>query len=599
MQKPRKRLYEFGPFRLDPRKRLLWRAGEVVSLKPKAFETLLVLLENRGRVMDKDELLRLLWPDTIVEENSLNKQVSALRRLLGESAADHRYIVTVHGRGYSFVADVRELSDESNGAYAQKRAPVAYGDDKARAPGPHPSIAVLPFKGLGADSANAYLGVGIADALITRLSNIRHLIVRPTSTIVRYTDWEQDPVAIGQQLRVESVLEGSIQKSGDTIRITSQLVSVDEGRSLWAGRFDEKLTDIFTLEDRVSQQIAQVLTPKLTGDEYRRLTRHYTEDTTAYHAYLKGRFYTNKGTVESLKKSIRYFEQAIELDPGFALAHVGLANGYELLGTFDALLPKECYPKAQEAANSALAIDASLPEAHVALAHVKLVYDWDWQGAAAGYLRAIDLAPHLAVTHQKYAFYLMTQGREEAIARIERAQSLDPVSLAVKGEAARIYYYLRHYDEAITVTRQILEMEPGAYFARWISAICYEQKDEYDRAIAEYEAATLFANTPRMRVQAGYAYARSGRTSEAEQLVQGLVEHAKQSYVSPVFIAQIYIALGRKDDAFQWLEKGCQDRDLRMVFTKVSPRLDSLRSDPRFTALLQRIGLEGQKKPSP
>jgi TolB-like protein/tetratricopeptide (TPR) repeat protein len=598
MAKPLKRLYEFGPFRLDPLKRLLWREGEVVSLKPKAFETLLVLLENRGRVMDKDELLRLLWPDTIVEENSLNKQVSALRRLLGESAAEHRYIVTVHGRGYSFVADVRELGDESNGAHEQSRAPIAHGDEKAREPRSQPSIAVLPFKGLGADSENAYLGVGIADALITRLSNIRHLIVRPTSTIVRYTDWEQDPVTIGQQLRVASVLEGSIRKSGDIIRITSQLVSVAEGRSLWAGRFDEKLTDIFTLEDRVSQQIAQVLTPKLTGDEYQRLTRHYTEDTGAYHAYLKGRFYTNKGTVESLKKSIRYFEQAIELDPGFALAYVGLADGYEMLGTFDALLPKECYPKAQEAATRALAIDASLPEAHVALAHVNLVYHWDWQSAEAGYLRALDIAPHLAVTHQNYAFYLMTQGREEAIARIERAQSLDPVSLAIKGEAARIYYYLRHYDEAIAVSRQILEMEPGAYFARWISATCYEQKGEYDRAIAEYEASNLFANTPRMRVQAGYAYAITGRTSEAEQLVQGLVEYAKHSYVSPVFIAQIYIALGRKDDAFRWLEKGCQDRDFRMVFMKVSPRLDRLRSDPRFTSLLQRIGLEGWEKPS-
>lgn len=591
MSRPVKHLYAFGPFRLDPVKRLLWREGAVVALKPKAFETLLVLVENRGRVLDKDELMRRLWPDTVVEENSLNKHISVLRRLFGESAADHKYIVTLHGRGYSFVADVRELADEPNGVHAAAREAVAGAGETARKPRPQPSIAVLPFKGLGADVENAYLGVGIADALITRLSNLRHLIVRPTSTIVRYTDWEQDPVTVGQQLRVESVLEGSIRKLGDVIRITSQLVSVNEGRSLWAGRFDEKLTDFFTLEDRVSQQIARLLLPKLSSDEYQRLVRHYTEDAEAYQAYLKGRFYYNKGTLEGLKKTMRYFEQAIELEPGFALAQVGLASCYSWLGVFDVLPPDECYPRVRAAAVKALESDDSLPEAHAALAHVNLVYDWNWADAEKGYRRALDLAPHLAMTHQNYAFYLMTQGNEEAIARIERAQALDPVSLAVKGDAGRILYYLRHYDEAIAVARQALDLEPGSDFAHWVIASCYEQQGEYDRAIAEYEKTLSPANAQRVRAQAGYAYAMAGRTDEAERLIRGLIEHAKQVYVSACFIAQIYVALGKPDEAFVWLEKAYQDRDFRMVFTKVSARLDPLRSDPRFTELLQRIGL--------
>lgn len=584
-------LYEFGPFRLDPARRRLWREGAVVALKPKAFETLLVLVENRGRVMAKDELMRVLWPDTVVEENSLNKHISVLRRLLGESAADHKYIVTVHGRGYSFVADVRELVDEGNDADQHRRAPASAGVDSDREPRSKTSIAVLPFKGLGADTENAYLGVGIADALITRLSNLRHLIVRPTSTIVRYTDWEQDPVTVGQQLRVESVLEGSIRKLGDVIRITSQLVSVGEGRSLWADRFDEKLTDIFTLEDRVSQQIARVLMPKLTRDEYERLTMHYTEDSEAYQVYLKGRFYLNKGTIEGLKKAMPCFEQAFGLDPGFALARVGLASCYVWLGVFDVLPPVKCYPRAREEAAKALAIDASLSEAQAVLAHVNLVYDWNWEDAEKGYLRALDLAPHLAVAHQNYAFYLMTQGREEAIARIERAQALDPVSLTVKGEAGRILYYLRHYDEAIAVARQVLEMEPGSYFAHWMIAGCYEQQGEYDRAIAEYEKTRSSANAQRVDAQAGYAYAMAGCTDKAERMIRELAEQARHSYVSPCFIAHIYIALGKPDEAFLWLEKACQDRDFRMVLTKVSARLDGLRADPRFTELLQRIGL--------
>jgi len=233
-----------------------------------------------------------------------------------------------------------------------------------------------------------------------------------------------------------------------------------------------------------------------------------------------------------------------------------------------------------------------LPEAHVALAHVHLVYHWNWQGAKQGYLRALDLAPHLAQTHQNYAFYLMTQGREEeAITQIERAQALDPVSLILKNEAGRILYYLRHYDAAIAVARQVLEMEPGSYIAHWMIAGCYEQKGEYEKAIAEYEKTLSASNAQRVHAQAGYAYAMSGRTDEAERLVKGLAEHSKHTYISPCFIAQIYIALGKPDEAFQWLERAYQDKDFRMVFMKVSARLDGLRSDPRFTELLQRIGL--------
>src|SRR6266567_903163 len=385
MREQRKPIYAFGPFEVDTSKRLLMREGQPIPLMPKTFDTLIVLMENSDRVLDKDELIERLWPDTVVEENNLTQNISALRKALGESPNERRYIVTVPGRGYRFAASVRELSDEATNLVMQgrTRSTLVMADEhkqeelaeaegrstarnsfsrsgrwgfglalvvcgfvvalaagfylwhssKPRQPGTGAavrSLAVLPFKSLGPESGDEYLGIGMADALITRLSNLRQVTVRPTSSVLKFGGQGQDPAEAGRELKVESVLEGSVRRSGDRIRVTVQLVSALDGSPLWADKFDEKFTDIFTVEDSISGRVTEALALRLTGEERGRLTKRYTEDTAAYQLYLKGHYYSTKRTEDGVKKSIEYFEQAIEKDPKFSLAYAGLADSYNL-----------------------------------------------------------------------------------------------------------------------------------------------------------------------------------------------------------------------------------------------------------------------------
>ena len=435
-----KHLYRFGPFELDAAKRLLLREGEPVPLTPKVFDTLLVLVENSGQVLEKDELMKKLWPDAVVEENNLNQCISTLRKALQESAGEHRYIVTIPGRGYQFVASVTEPPVDEAGP----TAPSGVVDHRWRLtrnawivsvlaaasvmvmgylwravwPGRTArearvrSIAVLPFKSLGLLEGDEYLGLGLADALITRLGNVPGTLVRPTSSVVRYTDPSLDPVAAGRQLKVDSVLDGKIQRSGDRIRLTVQLLRVDDGAPLWADRFDESFTDIFSVQDSISEQVTRALLLRLTAPEKQRVTRRYTANAEAYRAYLKGRYYWSKSTPEGLDKAIEAFQQAIEIDPNYALAYAGLADCY-VFGSGLGRPLRERVPKARAAIEKALKIDDGLAEAYAPQAYIKLSYDWDWEGAERDFKRAIDLNPSYATARQWYAECLSFQGRSE------------------------------------------------------------------------------------------------------------------------------------------------------------------------------------------
>ena len=652
MSRPANRIYEFGPFRLDSLKRLLLREGELVPITPKAFDVLLALVQSNGQVLEKDDLMSRLWPDTVVEEHNLTVNISALRKILGESPNKHEYIVTIPGRGYRFVANARETWDADLGSAAKERAEsqlmtekeeeiipkpdigqafeqkdARIKDWKARAGSWRPtpafivivvllaglvvavfylwtsrqpgssepgaavrSIAVLPFNLLSQGGSDEYLGVGMADALITKLGNLKQTIVRPTSAVLQYAGPRQDPVAAGQELRVESVLEGTIQRLGDRIRVTVQLVGVGDGRQLWADKFDEKFTDIFTVQDSISERVAEALTVNLTGEEKKQLAKRYTENTEAYQLYVKGYYLTNQYSADGLKKAVEYLTRAVEIDPGYALAYVGLARAYDSQADW-LLAPREVMPKAKAALERALTIDESLAEAHNELGEVKLAYDYDWPGGEREIRLALKLSPNYADAHVSYSTYLNSIGRhEEAIKEDRRAEELDPLRPPV----GRTLYFARQYDRAIEQARNVLEVNPNRLGAFVWLGLASEQKEMYPEAIATLQKGNsqgVEGTDPEFAAFLAHAYAASGNRGEATKLLEELKDLSKQRYISPYFIAIIYTGLGEKDQAFEWLEKAFEDRNDWLTHLKVNPQLDSLRSDPRFQDLLRRVGL--------
>jgi len=452
-------------------------------------------------------------------------------------------------------------------------------------------MAVLPFKPLVANDRDEYLEMGMVDVLITKLSNIRQLKVRSISTVRKYADLQQDPVAAGRELQVEAVLDGSIQRVGDRVRVTVRLLNVQDGTSLWADKFDEPFTNIFALQDSISERVAAALPLNLSGEEKARLSRHYTENTEAFQLYLKGRYFWNKRSGEGLRKGIDYFNQAIADDPNYALAYTGISDCYALLSDFGFVPPREGFPKAKEAATRALAIDEKLAEAHTSLGHVKRDYDWDWPGAEQEFRRAIELNPNELSAHQWYAVYLSSLGRhQEAIAEIKRALDLDALSLPVNAVTARVLYLARQYDAAIEQSRKTIEMDRAFATVYQNLGQSYEQKGMYAEAVATFQE--FYKVEPGHGLAfLGRAYALAGKTDEADKILSQLKELSARRYVSPYSIAMIYAGLGDKEQTFAWLEKAYQQRVHNLIFLKVEPELDGLRSDPRFAALVQRVGL--------
>jgi DNA-binding winged helix-turn-helix (wHTH) protein/tetratricopeptide (TPR) repeat protein len=590
MSKSLQSCYEFGPFRLNASERLLLRDGQPVPLPPKVFDTLLVLVQSSGHLVEKDELMTKLWPDTFVEEATLARNISDLRKALCEDTGQHKYIDTVPKRGYRFVAGVRVT--EGDAILIQRRSKsrtVIEEIVETTRPG---SLAVLPFKPLGPDGDDEYLGLGLADALITRLSNVRQILVRPTSSIFKYAGSRQDPVIAGRELKVDSVVEGSVQVSGDRIRVTVQLVSIADEVSLWAEQLDVKFTDIFAVEDSISQRVVEALTLKLTGEERTLLSKHHTENAEAYQVYLRGRYFLNKRTTRCIKKAAEYFQQAIQIDPSYALAYAGLADSLTLLVTWEPLPPLEGFPKAEAAAARALEIDPTLAEAHASMGHL-LLHTWHWEDAESAFRNAIDLNPGYASAHQWYSEYLAAMGRfDEAIAEILRAQELDPLSPNQNSDVGWVLYYARRYDEAIDQLRHAVEMDPEFLQSHVFLGQAYTQKAMYEEAIAEFDRAMELSGKGRLSILlVGHAYAVSGRTREALAIIDKLNALSKQRYFSPYRVALIHAGLGDNDQAFDWLERGYQKRDAWLIFVKVDPALDRLRSDQRFPDLLHRVGL--------
>lgn len=569
-----KQFFEFGAFRLDASERLLLHEGETVSLTPKAFDMLVTLVENSGHLVEKSELMRKLWPDSFVEEGSLAQNVSLLRKALGESES-RKFIETVPRRGYRFVAAVAIKSGKGAESTIQ-------------------SIAVLPFKSLGGDGADEYLTIGIAETLTTRLSSLRLLTVRPTSAVLKYAHSEKSTAETGQELQVDAVLEGSIRRAGERLRVTARLVSVLDEAVLWADIFDEQFTDIFEVEDSISAKVAQALALKVSGEQQKRLTKRYTNNAEAYQLYLKGRYFWNKRTEEGFNQGIKQFSLAVAQDPTYALAYAGLADSYIGLTFYNFSAPHETMPKAKEAALNALSIDNALAEAHTSLAHVLMNYEWNWAEAEKEFKLSIKLNPDYATAHQWYAIHYLTamDRMAEALEEMTQALQLEPASLVMNSFMGATLYFAGRYDEAIEQCRRTLEMDPNFAVAHWHLGLAYEQTEMFADAIAEFQrAAALSGGSPLLKASLGHAYAKANRKHEASRILTELNELAERRYVSSYERAAITLALGDEKQSFELLERACEEHSFHMVYLKVWPQFRVIRSDPRFQKLVKRLGL--------
>ena len=454
-------------------------------------------------------------------------------------------------------------------------------------------LAVLPFKPLLPENRDQVLELGMADTLITKLSNSRAVIVASLPSVRKYGGLEQDPVAAGRELRVDSVLEGNVQRAGDHIRVTARLTKVSDGSSLWAGTFDEKFTDVFTVQDAISEQVATALALRLTGEEKQRLTRRYTENVDAYQLYLAGRYHWAKLTPPDIRQAIGLFERAIQADPNNALAYFGLAESYRSLAINADVPSKDCLPQAKAAAQKALQIDESLAEAHASLSFTLIWFDWAWKEAEREAQRAIALNPNSAHAHFAYAHVLSDLGRhDEAIAQIRQARSLDPVFLLYSALEGMFLHHAGRNSEAESKLLKAVEVEPNFWISHLMLGKVYTHEQRYPEAIAQFEKAKELSNGNSEAIASvGYVHAMAGDSAKARAVLDELNKVASSHYVPPVNVAMLYNATGSQAQAITELNKACDERDVRLTLLKVDPRWGSIRSNPGFTAILHRIGL--------
>ncbi|NOR21506.1 MAG: tetratricopeptide repeat protein [Candidatus Aminicenantes bacterium] len=455
------------------------------------------------------------------------------------------------------------------------------------------SIAVLPFVDLSPAKDHEYLCDGIAETLINALSGIKDLHIPARTSAFSFKAKDIDIREIGQKLNVETLLEGSVQVAGDRLRISARLSNVDDGYQLWSESYERGLDDVFAVQDDIALKIVKALKIELLDEKETQIVIRYTEDTEAYQLYLKGRYFWNRRTEDGFKKAIDYLEQAIEKDPSYALAYAGLADCYNMLGNYGYLMPKEAYPKAKEAAKKALEIDDTLAEAHASLAWALMDYDWDWEGAEREFKKAIELNPGYATGHQWYAFYLIRIGRhDDSMAEIRLAKELDPLSLVINRNVGTLLFCVRQYDQAIEALQNTLEMDASFSYTHHYLGRAYLQKFMYEEAMAEFQAEMLLEHSDADQIFCGIIKERMGKKGEVQRMLDDRIKQSEKEYVPPYYIAWLYLVLGKNDQGFKWLDKAVKERDSELFYLKTDPRLDPIRSDPRFKALLKKVGLD-------
>ncbi len=630
---PPPRYLRFGVFEVDLRAGQLTKRGLRLRLQEQPFQVLAMLLEKPGELVSREELRSRLWPRTIVDfDHGLNKAINKIREALGDSAENPRFVETVARRGYRFLADVEAIDSPSP---QPKVAPDVAGDAGRSSAAhlgaawsrlPHSlawklfgfglalvlaaalfwtvyprnyssskirSLAVLPLENLSGDASRDYFAEGMTDELITHLEQISALRVISRTSVMTYKSTRKSLAEVARELNVEAVVEGSVLRSGERVRITAQLIEVPADRHMWAQSYEGDLRDTLTLQNSVARAIAEQVRATLNRQEKAALEKSRAVNPEAYEAYLKGRYFWNKRTGDGLKKAIDYFSLAIEKDPDYAEAYSGLADSYALSGDWEyaILSPQDASPKAKTAATKALALDDSLGEAHTSLAFAMDQYDWDWESAEREYKRAIALNPGYATAHHWYAWHLIVMGRNsEGISELRKAENLDPLSLIISADLADALCIAHLYDESVQQSRKTLEMDPNFAVAHYQLGQAFEQKHMHEEAIAEFQRAIeLSGGNAAFDSNLAYAYAASGRRDQALKIAKDLESRASESSTADANIALIYVALGDNDQAIVWLNKAYQARFNPSILLR--PAFDPIRSDARFQDLLRRIGL--------
>jgi len=632
-----KRLYEFGPYRLDKQKGQLWRDGQTVSLTTKSLEILACLVENAGSVVSKDQLMETLWPDSYVEEGNLTQNVFLLRKALGETARDHNYVVTVPGRGYRFAAEVREIANGNGTSHAvaplepapppeidvaipeqplrtSRRnwlwivagflvvASAAFAGYRSWQSHRRPShqrvvLAVLPFVNLTGDASQEYLSDGLTEEMIAQLGRLdpQRLGVIARTSVMGYKNGQLRLDQIGKELGADYVLEGSVRRDSQQVRITAQLIQLKDQTHVWARQYDRELNNLLVLQGAIAQEIAAEIQRTL-GD---RSAMHWAHQASAsprtyeaYDLYLKGRYFWNKRTQQGFEQAIGCFQQAVAKDPEFASAYAGLADSYVLMSAYSLAPISDTMTKARTAAQRALQLDDSLAEAHTSLALIAQNYDWDWATAGREYQRAIQLDPNYPTAHHWYAEHLALEGHfEEAMPEIERARRLDPLSLIIATDQAAILYFSRQYDRAIERFRTVLDMEPNFPRAHML-IYAYVEKGRFADALADAEVWGRYEDTPWVLALRAYIYGRSGEMAKARQAVAKLQQtYGRQRQLDPTPMAVAELGLGNRDRALAWLHEAYLKHSSALTALKVDPTYDPLRGDPRFQELLKAINL--------
>jgi TolB-like protein/Tfp pilus assembly protein PilF len=573
-------VYGFGDFHLHAGTRLLTGCdGKPVTLTPKAYDTLAYLVEHAGAVVHKEELMRAVWPDTAVEENNLTQNISLLRRALGEGRGDHRYIATVPGRGYQFIAPVR----------VSKAKPASIEPDEKA------SIAVLPFVNVSADPEYDYFGDGLADEIINALSKLADLRVVARTSAFSLKGRQGDIREIADRLGVNLVLEGSVRKSGNRLRIIAQLINAADGCHLWSERYDREIDmhDIFAVQDEITLAVVDALKMKLAQAERSAVLKHATENIKAHELCLKGRFHVFRMTRFGIEAGISYFEKALEADPPYALAQVGLAHAYRMYGLSLEMPTREVGPKSKAAALKAIELDDTLGEAHAVLAFSLLWYEWDWNASQKHFERALELDPNSAYTHWMYAHLCSNLGRHsEALASIARSRELDPLSGLIHAMEGQFLLHAGRTDEAIDRLREALELDSKSRVAHLFTANAYIEKGRLDEAVEEASAARALSssNLYALAVEA-YANAKLGRHTQARGALEQCQQLLNHRYVPPYYMGLICNGLDQPEEALTWLERAFEERDPWMAFLKVEPKWNNLRSTPRFVRLLNQLKL--------
>ena len=563
----------FGPFELDQDAGELRKGGTKVRLQEQPLQILEILLGQPGKVVTREELRNQIWPsDTFVDfDHGINNAIKRLREALGDTAETPLYIETLPRRGYRFIGNIEPVAQPVSGHIQ--------------------SIAVLPLENLSCDPEQEYFADGLTEALITSLAKIGALRVVSRTTAMHYKGVRRPLPQIAQELGVDGVVEGTVLRSGERVRISAQLIEAKSDRHLWAESYERDLRDMLGLHSEVARAIATEIQVKLTPEDRQRLAVGHTANTEAYEAYLKARYHWNKLTPEGIRKAVEYFQQAVAKDSGYAAAYTGLADCSSRLGWWGFVSPDEGFGTAKAAAQKAVQMDPTLAEAHSSLAWAIMHYDWDCITAEKEFQHALELNPNYMSVQHFYAACLAAMGQwEESIAQIKRILHLDPLSLIVNMTAALILAYARRFEDSIEYSRKALELDPNFPSVRWTLGLAYEGMGMYEPAAKEVQRAIEISHGQPLYISSlGHVYARAGKRDEAFKIVDQLKNLSKQRYVTPYWMAYIYACLNDKDEAFRWLEKAYRDRSAWMAHMKESPWLDNLRSDPRFDDLLRRM----------